>query len=60
VSLAEALQALSQQEARLRDDIVAADASLLAARALMTLAAGHASLQRAAVTEGGRRIRIRK
>jgi allophanate hydrolase subunit 2 len=60
VSLAEALEALSRQEARLQQDIVTADASLLAARALMTLAAGHASLRQAAVTEGRRRIRIRK
>ena len=60
VSQVEALEALVQQEARLRQDIVTADASLLAARALMTLAAGHASLRQAAVTEGKRRIRIRK
>jgi biotin-dependent carboxylase-like uncharacterized protein len=60
VSRAEALQALRQQEQRLSQDLVAADASLLAARALMQLAGDHASLQRAAVTDGTRRIRIRK
>jgi len=60
VSRAEALQALRQQEARLSQDLVGADASLLAARALMQLAGDHASLQQAAVTDGKRRIRIRK
>lgn len=60
VSAAEALDALVLQQARLQQDIVTADASLLAARALMTLAAGHMSLRQAAVTEGKRRIRIRK
>lgn len=60
VSRAEALQALRQQEARLSQDLIGADASLLAARALMQLAGDHASLQQAAVTDGTRRIRIRK
>jgi biotin-dependent carboxylase-like uncharacterized protein len=60
VSLAEALDALRRQEARLQRDIVAADASLLAARALMTLAGAHASLRQAVVKDGARRIRIRK
>lgn len=60
VSRGEALQALRQQELRLSQDLIAADASLLAARALMQLAGKHASLQQAAVTDGSRRIRIRK
>ena len=60
VSPAEALDALLGQEARLQQDIVTADASLLAARGMMTLAANHASLRQAAVTEGKRRIRIKK
>lgn len=60
VSRAEAMQALRQQELRLSRDLIAADAALLAARALMQLAGKHASLQRAAVTDGMRRIRIRK
>jgi len=60
VSAADALEALRRQEARLQQDVVAADASLLAARGMMTLAARHASLRQAAVTDGARRIRIRK
>lgn len=60
VSRAEALQALREQEARLSQDMITADASLLAARALMQLAGDHSSLQQAAVTDGKRRIRIRK
>lgn len=60
VSAAEAFDALLRQEARLQQDIVTADASLLAARGMMTLAANHASLRHVAVTEGNRRIRIRK
>lgn len=60
VDRAEALDALRRQEARLRQDIVAADASLLAARGMMTLAARHVSLRQAALTDGNRRIRIRK
>jgi allophanate hydrolase subunit 2 len=60
VSRTEALQALRDQETRLAEDIVAADAALLAARALMQLAGTHSSLQRADVTDGQRRIRIRK
>lgn len=60
VSRAEALAALRAQEERLERDIVSADAGLLAARALMTLANRHASLQQAAVSDGKRRIRIRR
>lgn len=60
VSREEALEALRQQELRLSRDLIAADASLLAARALMQLAGNHASLKQAAVTDGKRRIRIRK
>lgn len=60
VSRAEALAALRAQEERLERDIVGADASLLAARALMTLANRHASLQQASVSDGKRRIRIRR
>lgn len=60
VSRTEALQALQEQESRLSGDIIAADAGLLAARGLMQLAGTHASLQQAAVTDGARRIRIRK
>lgn len=55
-----ALAALLEQEERLTRDIVPADASLLAARALMHLAGRHASLQQAAVTDGGMRIKIRR
>jgi biotin-dependent carboxylase-like uncharacterized protein len=60
VSRAEALAALRDQEARLARDVIAADAGLLAARALMTLAGDHASLKQAAISDGKRRIRIRK
>ncbi|HEY3860198.1 MAG TPA: biotin-dependent carboxyltransferase family protein [Gammaproteobacteria bacterium] len=60
VSRAEALDALREQESRLQQDLVTADAGLLAARALMTLAGSHASLRQAAVKDGNRRIRIRK
>ena len=60
VTRAEALAALRAEEERLERDIVSADASLLAARALMTLASRHASLQQAAVSDGERRIRIRR
>jgi allophanate hydrolase subunit 2 len=60
VSRAEALVALRGQEARLAQDIIPADAGLLAARALMRLAGTHASLKQAAVSDGQRRIRIRK
>ena len=55
-----ALAALRAQEERLERDIIAADAGLLAARALMALANRHASLQQAAVSDGKRRIRIRR
>ncbi len=60
VNRAEALVLLKAQEERLARDIVPADAGLLAARALMTLAGRHASLKQAAVTEGDRKIRIRR
>lgn len=60
VARAEALVLLRTQEERLSRDIVPADAGLLTARALMTLAARHASLKQAAVTEGNCKIRIRR
>lgn len=60
VSREQALTALREQESRLERDLVAADAGLLAARALMTLAGGHSSLKQAAISDGKRRIRIRK
>ena len=60
VDRAQALAALRAEEERLARDIVPADAALLAARALMALAGAHASLKQAAVTDGGRRIRIRR
>ena len=56
----EALAALREQEERLVQDIVSADAGLLAARALMTMAGRHASLKQAAVKDGKRQIRIRR
>ena len=57
---AEALALLRAQEERLERDIVPADAALLAARALITLAGQHTSLKQAAVSAGDRRIRIRR
>ena len=60
VNRTEALAALREQEARLGRDLVAADAGLLAARALMSLAGCHSSLRQAAISDGKRRIRIRK
>lgn len=60
VSREQALTALREQEQRLGRDLVAADAGLLAARALMSLAGGHSSLRQAAISDGKRRIRIRK
>lgn len=60
VTHSEALALLRAQEERLAQDIVPADAGLLAARALITLAGQHASLKQAAVSEGGKRIRIRR
>lgn len=60
VDRTQALSALRAEEERLARDIVPADAGLLAARALMSLAGAHASLKQADVTEGGRRIRIRR
>ena len=60
VSRATALAALCEQEARLTRDLLAADAGLLAARALMMLAGRHASLKQAVVGDGIRRIRIRR
>lgn len=56
----QALVALQAEEERLAADIVPADAGLLAARALMTLASTHASLKQAAVTDGKRHIRIKR
>ncbi|HEX7964754.1 MAG TPA: biotin-dependent carboxyltransferase family protein [Gammaproteobacteria bacterium] len=60
VSRADALAALREQEERLVQDIIPADEGLLAARALMRLAGTHASLKQAALSDGQRRIRIRK
>jgi len=60
VTRAEALSSLKALEDRLVRNIVPADAGLLAARALMTLAGRHVSLKQAAVTEGNRKIRIRR
>jgi allophanate hydrolase subunit 2 len=60
VSRSEALRCLHEQERRLERDIVGADAGLLAARALMLLAERHASLKQAVVSDGERRIRIRR
>jgi len=60
VTHSEALAALEDQETRLERDIVSADTGLLAARALMVLAGDHASLKQADITDGERRIRIRK
>jgi biotin-dependent carboxylase-like uncharacterized protein len=60
VSRGEAMAALRGQEARLVQDLMAADAGLLAARALMQLAGAHASLKQAAVSTGKVRVRIRK
>jgi biotin-dependent carboxylase-like uncharacterized protein len=56
----EALEELRLQEQRLQRDIVTADASLLAARALMSLAGRHVSLKLASLDDGTRRIRIRR
>lgn len=56
----EALALLRAQEERLARDIVPADAGLLMARALMALAGAYASLKQASVTDGSRRIRIRR
>lgn len=60
VSRGQALALLRAGEERLARDIVPADAGLLAARALIALAGAHASLKQASVTEGDRRIRIRR
>jgi biotin-dependent carboxylase-like uncharacterized protein len=60
VTRAEALSLLKMLEERLVRDMVPADAGLLAARALIKLAGRYASLKQAAVTEGGRKIRIRR
>ena len=54
----EALAALRAQEQRLQQDIVAADAGLLAARALLMLAGGHHNLRKASLKDGQRHIRI--
>lgn len=55
-----ALVLLQDRERRLEEDILGADAGLLAARALMVLAGNHRSLKQAAVHDGARRIRIRR
>ena len=60
VSRVAALAALREREERLQRDLITADASLLAARALMMLAGRHASLKQAVVGDGKRRIRIRR
>ena len=60
VDRAEAVAALHTQEQRLQQDIISADAGLLAARALMMLAGGHQSLRKASLKDGQRRIRISK
>lgn len=60
VTRTEALAALREQEERLERDIVAADATLLAARALMTLAHRHQSLKQVSISEGVRHISIRR
>lgn len=60
VSRDEAMDALRTQERRLQQDIISADAGLLAARALMLLAGGHQSLRKASLKDGQRRIRISK
>lgn len=60
VDRVQALEALRAEEERLVRDIIPADATLLAARALMVLAGAHVSLKQAAVADGGRRIRIRR
>jgi len=56
----EALNALRERERRLEQDIVSADAGLLAARALMMLAGRHPSLKQAVMDDGYRRLRIRR
>ncbi|HEV2109976.1 MAG TPA: biotin-dependent carboxyltransferase family protein [Gammaproteobacteria bacterium] len=60
VGRGEALALLRAEEERLARDIVSADTGLLAARALMALVGAHASLKQASVTDGSRRIRIRR
>lgn len=60
VSRDAALKALREQERRLEQDIVSADAGLLAARALMMLAGRHPSLKQAVMDDGSRRLRIRR
>ncbi|HSC48360.1 MAG TPA: biotin-dependent carboxyltransferase family protein [Gammaproteobacteria bacterium] len=55
-----ALKALRERERRLQQDIVGADAGLLAARALMMLAGRHPSLKQAVMDDGKRRLRIRR
>ena len=55
-----ALKALRERERRLAQDIVGADAGLLAARALMMLAGRHPSLKQAVMDDGKRRLRIRR
>lgn len=60
VSRDEAMDALRAQERRLQQDVISADAGLLAARTLMLLAGGHQSLRKASLKDGQRRIRISK
>ncbi|MGE5624724.1 MAG: biotin-dependent carboxyltransferase family protein [Bacillota bacterium] len=60
VDRATALALLREQERKLENDLVSADAALLAARSLMMLAGRHASLKQAVVGDGKRRIRIRR
>ena len=57
---AEALAALREQERRLAEDVLSADAGLLAARSLMMLAGHHPSLKQAVMDDGRRRLRIRR
>lgn len=56
----QASQALRAAEHYLRHGLVTADAGLLAARGLMTLAKAHPALRAASVQMDGRRIRLRR
>lgn len=55
-----ALALLRDRERRLEQDILGADAGLLAARALLVLAGIHTTLKHAAIVDRERRIRIRR